>query len=86
MKQLKFNPDKDMKELEKYNGIKKKIDDEIVYCFYYEGDIEFYIDEDGEICFDKWPECIYFDFVFRKLYDLIKANLLIVESDEDEKS
>lgn len=88
MKQLKFNHDEDIKELEKYltketiYGSDKKWHKD-VYCLLDEDDdVEFFINEKGEIDYVQYPECIDWDNVLCKIYDLIKANLLIVEESE----
>lgn len=87
MKKLKFNPDKDMKELEKYGynfGIEYPIGKAYIKNLGYGDYIS--IRKDGRIHIEIEDFCgdNYEQFVNELLDDLIKANLLIMESDEDE--
>ena len=53
--------------------------DNKVYMF----DVQFYINEKREIAYCTYPECRSEDVILDKVYDLIKAGLLIKEvSDE----
>lgn len=85
MKQLKFNSDKDMKELEKYNFNLINYDNNQIYhkrveledikaIDYYFINYNLAIKTHGtldEVCLDN------------TIYDLIKANLLIVEESDN---
>ena len=82
MKQLKFNPDEDMKELAKFG-----------FGYTYGEDWHRYFDnisvsrgDNNEFVIDL-NDGDYWETEIEQLllleYDLIKANLLIVESDED---
>lgn len=84
MKVLKFNPDKDMKELEKY-GYRKDCDGKYIKDYVFADEIvEIWLQEDRSFFINWGYYAMYGEEQERFLDDLIKANLLIVEVDEDE--
>lgn len=85
MKKLKFNPTKDMKELEVF-GFKEYNDE---WIRHYKNDIATFIDKKTLKAYDVDTD---YKFLYNLILgsttrcnDLIKAGLLIVESDEDDK-
>ena len=82
MKQLKFNPDKDMKELGKYGF---RFDKQ--KCFWYIDRSYFderYAYQDSIYITNDGIVRVYGSKILIILWELIKENLLVVESDEDE--
>lgn len=45
--------------------------------------VQFYINEKREISYCTYPECRDEDFILEKVYDLIKAGLLIKEEEDE---
>lgn len=91
MKALKFNPKKDMKKLEKYGFVKEEWIGGFVYIKRILHPYSNYLIKEYVIDDDRYiTEEIFNDKCAMEIdttqYDLIKADLLIVESDEDENS
>lgn len=49
----------------------------------YKFDVQFYINEKREIAYCTYPECRNEDIILDKVYDLIKAGLLIKEEEDE---